>query len=145
MQVRDAAISALDGWVSAIPAEKVIPAVADFLSGSKASSEGKTLGLKWINSVVASRKAHRGVDGVLRAVAVGTADKAVEVREAAATLAGTVSQVGLQCPASVHVMALQRIVNVAKSDRSVVADDFLLGAGAGLHKGVSGLRSAKLV
>ena len=41
LQVRNAAVGALDAWVAAVPPEKVLPAVVDFLPNPKASNEGK--------------------------------------------------------------------------------------------------------
>ena len=93
LQVRDAAVAALDAWVGSVLGEKVLPAVADFLAGPKASSEGRVTGLRWIASAVAARKAEKCIDVVLRAAVTASGDKAVEVRDAAASLAGSVSEV----------------------------------------------------
>ena len=93
LQVRDAAVAALDAWVGSVPGEKVLPAVVDFLAGPKASSEGRVTGLRWIAGVVAARKAEKCIDVVLKAAVTASGDKAVEVRDAAASLAGSVSEV----------------------------------------------------
>lgn len=91
--MRDAAVAALDAWVGSVPAEKVVPVAVDFLASPKASSEGKVTGLRWICGVVEAEKAGKCVDSALRAAAVASGDKAVEVREAALNLAARISQV----------------------------------------------------
>lgn len=94
-QVRDAAVGALDAWVGAVPAERVLPVAQEFLATPRAAAEGKTTGLRWLTGVVKTGSASRGLEIVLKAAAVGAADKAVEVREAAAALAATVAEVCL--------------------------------------------------
>jgi len=92
--VRNAAVGALDAWVAAVPAEKVLPSVVDFLPSAKASNEGKVMGLRWIMGLVDSREAQRCLDSALKAAAVASGDKAVEVREAASHLAAALVKVG---------------------------------------------------
>lgn len=87
-------MGALDTWVAAVPAEKVLPSVVDFLPSAKASNEGKVTGLRWIMGLVNSREAQRCLDSALKAAAVASGDKAVEVREAASHLAAALVKVG---------------------------------------------------
>jgi hypothetical protein len=93
-QVRNAAVGALDAWVAAVPAEKVLPSVVDFLPSAKASNEGKVTGLRWIMGLVEAGKTQRCLDSALKAAAVASGDKAVEVREAASHLAAALVKVG---------------------------------------------------
>ena len=86
MQVRVAVVGMLDGWVTAVPIEKVLPAVADAIAATKASSDGKLTGLKWMATVLADGRASKGLSAVLRAAATGMNDKAADVREAGSTL-----------------------------------------------------------
>lgn len=72
----------LDAWISAVPLEKVLPAVADAVAAPKASSEGKLTGLKWLATVLDDGRASKGLAQALRAATLGMNDKASDVREA---------------------------------------------------------------
>ena len=72
----------LDAWVSVVPLEKVLPAVADAIAAPKASSEGKLTGLKWLSNVLDNGRASKGLAHALRAATLGMNDKASDVREA---------------------------------------------------------------
>ena len=82
LQVRTAIVGMLDAWISAVPLEKVLPAVADAIAAPKASSEGKLTGLKWLSTVLDNRRASKGLAQALRAATLGMNDKASDVREA---------------------------------------------------------------
>ena len=86
LQVRSAVVGMLDGWVAAVPIEKVLPSVADAIAAPKASSDGKLTGLKWMASILENGRASKGLSAVLRAAATGINDKAADVREAGSTL-----------------------------------------------------------
>ena len=86
LQVRSAVVGMLDGWVAAVPMEKVLPSVADAIAAPKASSDGKLTGLKWMASILENGRASKGLSAVLRAAATGINDKAADVREAGSTL-----------------------------------------------------------
>ncbi|KAL3133794.1 hypothetical protein ABBQ32_008271 [Trebouxia sp. C0010 RCD-2024] len=81
-QVRTAIVGMLDAWISAVPLEKVLPAVADAVAAPKASSEGKLAGLKWLAAVLDGGRASKGLAHALRAATLGMNDKASDVREA---------------------------------------------------------------
>ena len=106
MQVRDACVTMLDGWVSVVPAERFLPVAADFLAGPKASAEGKVVGLRWIQCVVAGSKAGRCLDAVLKAAVGGCLDKSAEVREAGNVLLSAIAQVGHQSPFSTACLSM---------------------------------------
>ena len=76
----------LDAWVTVVPVERVLPAVADAIAAPKASSEGKLTGLKWLATVLDNGRANKGLAAVLRAATLGMNDKASDVREAGTTV-----------------------------------------------------------
>lgn len=76
-----------------VPAEKVLPAIVEFLGSPKASSEGKVTALHWIQNLLKDGKAERCLDAVLKAAAAVSMDKAIEVREAASKLANALTEV----------------------------------------------------
>ena len=86
LQVRTAIVGMLDAWVTVVPVERVLPAVADAIAAPKASSEGKLTGLKWLASVLDNGRANKGLAAVLRAATLGMNDKASDVREAGTTV-----------------------------------------------------------
>ena len=83
----------LDGWVAAVPVEKVVPAVADAIAAPKASSDGKLTGLKWIATVLEDGRASKGLAAALRAAGTGMNDKASDVREAGTTVMSSLLEV----------------------------------------------------
>ena len=52
------------------------------------------MGLRWLMGLVQSGRTQRCLDSVLKAAAVASGDKAVEVREAASHLAAALVKVG---------------------------------------------------
>ena len=72
----------LDAWITSVPLEKVLPAVADAIAAPKASSEGKLTGLKWLSTVLDNDRASKALAHALRAATLGMNDKASDVREA---------------------------------------------------------------
>ena len=88
--------------MAVVPAERVLPTVVDFLGSSKASAEGKVITLHWLKTLLAAKKLERCIDQTLKAAAVVSSDKAVEVREAAAQLALALSEVSIRTRHSVH-------------------------------------------
>ena len=80
-------MGALDNWVVVVPPEKVLPAVVDFLAGSKASAEGKVTAMQWLRPLLEGNKLDKCIDQALKAAAVISTDKAVEVREVAMQMA----------------------------------------------------------
>lgn len=93
LQVRDAAVVALDNWLTAVPAEKILPAVVDFLAGSRSSAEGKVTAMHWLKAQLEGKKLEKCIDQTLKAAAVVSTDKAVEVREVATQLASSLTEV----------------------------------------------------
>ena len=87
-------MGALDNWVTAVPPEKVLPTVVDFLAGSKASAEGKVTAMHWLKTLLEGKKLAKCIDQALKAAAVISTDKAVEVREVAMQLATLLAEVG---------------------------------------------------
>ena len=85
----------LDAWTSAVPLEKVLPAVADAIAAPKASSEGKLTGLKWLSTVLDNGRASKGLAHALRAAALGMNDKASDVREAGTAVMNLVLEASL--------------------------------------------------
>lgn len=85
-QVRAAVTELLDAWVEASPPEGLIAELLDSLSGPKCSTDGKRDGLTWLASAVASGNAGGDLPGLLRLAVVGSSDKTIDVREAAAKL-----------------------------------------------------------
>lgn len=101
LQVRTAIVGMLDAWVSAVPLEKVLPAVADAIAAPKASSEGKLTGLKWLSTVLDNGRASKGLAQALRAATLGMNDKASDVREAGTAVMNLVLE------ASIHTLLTQ--------------------------------------
>ena len=97
-------MGALDAWVSVVPPEKVLPVVVDFLGSPKASSEGKVIALHWSQTLLGTGKAERCLDSILKAAAVVSVDKAVEVREAATQLAAALTEVSCFQRALLRIM-----------------------------------------
>ena len=93
--MRDAAVGAMDSWVAVVPPEKALPTVVDFLISSKSSAEGKVTILHWLKTLAAAKKLEKCLDQALKAAAVMSSDKAVEVREAAVRLGSSLSEVTL--------------------------------------------------
>lgn len=85
----------LDAWISAVPLEKVLPAVADAIAAPKASSEGKLTGLKWLSTVLDNGHASKGLAHALRAATLGMNDKASDVREAGTAVMNLVLEASL--------------------------------------------------
>lgn len=81
VQVRDAVASLLDAWATIVPAERLIPNVADVLVGPKTNADAKAAGLKWIANISEDGRAARCLDAAIKAAAVGVCDKAPAVRE----------------------------------------------------------------
>lgn len=86
-QVRDGVLYMLDAWLAVSSAATLFPAVADAVANPKTIADGKVAGLGWLAKAAAEGKAGRALEPALRAAAVGAADKATQVREAAAALA----------------------------------------------------------
>ena len=80
----------LDAWITAVPLEKVMPAVTDAIAAPKASSEGKLTGLKWVLTVLEDGRASKGLAQILRAASLGMNDKASDVREAGSAVMAVV-------------------------------------------------------
>lgn len=95
LQVRTAIVGMLDAWISAVPLEKVLPAVADAVAAPKASSEGKLTGLKWLSTVLDDGRASKGLAHALRAATLGMNDKASDVREAGVAVMNLVLEASL--------------------------------------------------
>ena len=95
LQVRTAIVGMLDAWISAVPLEKVLPAVADAIAAPKASSEGKLTGLKWLSTVLDNGRASKGLAHALRAATLGMNDKASDVREAGTAVMNLVLEASL--------------------------------------------------
>ncbi len=93
--MRDAAVGALDNWVSVVPPERVLPTFVDFLVSSKASAEGKVIALQWLKTLLEGKKLAKCLDQALKAAAVVSTDKAVEVREVATQLASALTEVSI--------------------------------------------------
>ena len=91
-------MGALDNWVTALPPEKVLPTVVDFLAGSKASAEGKVTAIQWLKTLLEANRLVKCIDQALKAAAVISTDKAVEVREVAVQLATLLAEVGTSLP-----------------------------------------------
>ena len=85
-QVRDAVASLLDAWASIVPAERLIPNVADVLAAPKTNADAKTAGLKWIAGISEDGRAARCLDAAVKAAAAGVCDKTPGVRECGHTL-----------------------------------------------------------
>lgn len=96
LQVRTAIVGMLDAWITAVPLEKVLPAVADAIAAPKASSEGKLTGLKWLSAILDNGRASKGLAHVLRAATLGMNDKASDVREAGSAVMNLVLEVSVQ-------------------------------------------------
>ncbi|KXZ46795.1 TOG1 protein [Gonium pectorale] len=82
-QVRSAVTEMLDAWVSVAGASCVMPDLMEFYVSAKITADGKAETLKWLAALTAGGKAGECVPDALRAGALGTLDKAVEVRDAA--------------------------------------------------------------
>ncbi|GIL58886.1 hypothetical protein Vafri_13702 [Volvox africanus] len=81
--VRSAVTEMLDAWVGVTSASCVMPDVMEFYVSSKITADGKAETLKWMASLVSGGKVSDCVSDALRAAAMGSADKAAEVRDAA--------------------------------------------------------------
>ncbi|GLC42611.1 hypothetical protein PLESTB_001118900 [Pleodorina starrii] len=84
--VRSAVTEMLDAWVGVTSASCVMPDLMDFYVSSKITADGKAETLKWLASLVSGGKVSDCVPDALRAGAMGSADKAAEVRDAASKL-----------------------------------------------------------
>ncbi|GIL97467.1 hypothetical protein Vretimale_3111 [Volvox reticuliferus] len=84
--VRSAVTEMLDAWVGVTSASCVMPDVMEFYVSSKITADGKAETLKWMASLVSAGKVNDCVPDTLRAAAMGSADKAAEVRDAASKL-----------------------------------------------------------
>lgn len=105
----------LDAWISAVPLEKVLPAVADAIAAPKASSEGKLTGLKWLSTVLDNGRASKGLAHALRAATLGINDKASDVREAGTAVMNLVLEASLYTLFSQAPVAVQSSFHTQKA------------------------------
>ena len=123
LQVRTSIVGMLDAWTTAVPLEKVLPAVADAIAAPKASSEGKLTGLKWLSTVLDNGRASKGLAHVLRAATLGVNDKAADVREAGTAIMNLVLEVSAQQSCTQQLLRQLEALSQAASQQAV----FLVG------------------
>ncbi|KAG2440105.1 hypothetical protein HXX76_004219 [Chlamydomonas incerta] len=111
--VRAAVTEMLDAWVGVTSAGAVMPEVVEFYSSPKITADGKAETLRWLGALVAGGKVGECAGDALKVAALGGADKAVEVRDAASKL--MVALVEMVGPAELGAAAQGLDVNSRKA------------------------------
>ncbi|KAJ9516595.1 hypothetical protein QJQ45_015220 [Haematococcus lacustris] len=90
--VRAAVCEMLTAWVSVAPVDSLMPDFMEALLSPKCTADGRADGLAWLASLAETGKASSQLPDCMKALALGSSDKAGEVREAAGKLVAALLQ-----------------------------------------------------
>ncbi|KAJ9516943.1 hypothetical protein QJQ45_027414, partial [Haematococcus lacustris] len=90
--VRAAVCEMLTAWVSVAPVDSLMPDFMEALLSPKCTADGRADGLAWLASLAETGKASSQLPDCMKALALGSSDKAGEVREAAGRLVAALLQ-----------------------------------------------------
>lgn len=79
-------VEMLDAWAAVAPVDALAQELSEAVAAPKCSAEGRKLALEWLASVAASGRVGDALPDTVKTAALGSMDKAVEVREASSRL-----------------------------------------------------------